>query len=62
MAVIDPAALGRSGRKGKTAAKPAEKKTGGNKYIEYLGFFFKNGFFLSQGFVYFIGIEYWFKI
>ena len=44
VAVIDPAALGRSGRKGKTAAKPAEKKTGGNKYIEYLGFFFKNGF------------------
>ena len=44
VAVIDPAAMGQSRRfKSKNPAKPAEKKTEGNKYIEYLGFYIKNG-------------------
>ena len=66
VAVIDPAALGRSGRKGKAEIKPvqnavgkkstdnktADKKTSDKKttdkdkekFTEYVGFFFKNGY------------------
>lgn len=43
VAVIDPAALGRSQRKSKAAAKPAVKTPDVGQFTEYVGVFFKNG-------------------